>query len=55
MHQESHQKIDCTVCSCQYNDQGKRCRLDCICVEPCADCHSGKKADESMCGSYKAR
>ena len=52
---QPHQNIDCTVCSCAYNHDGKHCTLDCISVEPCKKCHSGKAEDESWCGSYKCK
>ncbi len=46
------QTIGCAVTSCKYNDTGRYCRLNRIQVEPCSDCHTGKPADESLCGSY---
>lgn len=49
------QSIGCTVCSCEYNHDGRRCSLDNIMVEPCKDAHSGKAEDESWCGSYKCK
>lgn len=53
---ENNQKINCTVCSCEYNDQNsKRCELHQINVEACKQCSNGLPEDESMCGSYRAR
>ena len=49
-----HQKINCTVESCAYNNDGNQeCNLEEIVVEPCYDCNNGEPEDESMCGSYK--
>ena len=47
-------KIRCRVSSCEFHcDSCDYCSLNSIQVEPCAACHSGKAADESMCGSYR--
>lgn len=50
---EKGQKINCTVTSCQYNneEQGK-CILEAIEVKPVQDCAT-KNPDESMCASYR--
>lgn len=55
MDKKYNQRIDCTVCSCAYNDQGKRCSLDGITVCACKNCHTGNAEEESMCASYKSR
>lgn len=50
---DKNQKINCTVSSCIYNDNGDdKCLLEEISVEPCSDCAT-KNPDESMCGSYE--
>ncbi len=50
---EGKQKINCTVESCKFNNiEGKECMLDKIKVTPMQNCDT-KKADESMCSSYK--
>ncbi|MDO4568313.1 MAG: DUF1540 domain-containing protein [Clostridia bacterium] len=49
------QTIGCSVTSCRYNDSGCKCKLSSISVEPCACEHTGDPADESLCGSYKAK
>lgn len=51
------QSIGCCVTSCEYNENGARCRLSHIDVEPCPGCrsHTGRAEDESLCGSYKSR
>lgn len=50
---ESNQKINCTVSSCKYNEQGRQeCSLKQIVVTPIESCHT-KQPDESMCSSYK--
>lgn len=47
------QKINCTVHSCKFNDQGgQKCNLHQIIVEPIENCNT-KKSDESYCGSYE--
>ena len=47
------QKIKCTVSSCKYNKNGEhKCRLKQILVTPMEN-RETKKADESMCSSYK--
>ena len=53
MKNEYSKKIECTVASCAHNSKGCDCSLAAIKVRPCADCHSGKADDESMCGSYR--
>ncbi len=48
--------IRCRVSSCAYHCGGDDyCSLQAIQVEPCegGDCNTGRKADESMCGSYR--
>ena len=46
--------IRCRVSSCAYHCGGKDyCSLQAIQVEPCDGCDTGRKADESMCGSYR--
>ena len=50
---DNNQKINCTVSSCKYNnEQRQECKLENIIVEPVNNCET-KKADESMCSSYK--
>lgn len=50
---DNKQKISCTVESCKYNDSGNGlCTLSEIIVTPTQGCTT-KKADESMCSSYK--
>ena len=50
---DGKQKINCTVESCKYNNSnGNECTLNRIIVTPMQDCNT-KKADESMCSSYK--
>lgn len=50
---DGKQKINCTVESCKYNNfNEKECMLDKIIVTPMENCNT-KKADESMCSSYK--
>lgn len=46
------QKIECTVCSCKHNCDGKVCELNEICVCPIEGCNT-EKPDESMCSSYE--
>lgn len=51
---DNKQTINCTVCSCQYNnDKTQKCELKNIIVRPCNECNTGKAEDESMCGSYR--
>ena len=51
---EKNQTINCTVCSCAYNNKTNHiCELQNIKVEPCKNCNNGNPEDESMCGSYK--
>ena len=54
--------IRCRVSSCAYHCGGDDyCSLQAIQVEPCDGCgpceggnrNTGRKADESMCGSYR--
>ena len=48
----------CSVVSSKHNTQGSYCQLSRIQVEPmcnCEGCHSGNPADESLCGSYRAK
>lgn len=50
---EKNQKINCTVTSCKYNDEGtQECQLERIIVTPIAGCNT-KQSDESMCSSYR--
>ncbi len=50
---EKSQKINCTVKSCEYqNDKTKTCTLQSIQIAPVAHTNT-KIADESMCASYK--
>ena len=47
------QTIHCTVTSCKYNNKGEQaCKLENIIVTPKQNCQT-KKAEESMCSSYK--
>ncbi len=51
---QANKNIRCRVTSCDYHcDDQDYCSLSCIQVEPCANCHDAKAADESMCASYK--
>lgn len=50
---EKNQKINCTVTSCKYNDDGRQeCKLEQIIVTPIIGCNT-KQSDESMCSSYR--
>ena len=50
---EKNQKINCTVTSCKYNNNGKQeYNLEEIVVTPIIGCET-KQPDESMCSSYK--
>ena len=50
---EKNQKINCTVTSCKYNDEGcQECKLEQIIVTPIIGCNT-KQSDESMCSSYR--
>ena len=50
---EKNQKINCTVTSCKYNDDGRQeCKLKQIIVTPIIGCNT-KQSDESMCSSYR--
>ena len=49
------QTINCDVCSCAYNEQGKRCGLKTIQVCACCGGSAGTPEDESMCGSYRSK
>ena len=50
---DKNQKINCTVGSCQYNNNQKQdCKLKSIIVTPVQNCET-KQPDESMCSSYK--
>ena len=49
---EENQKINCSVCSCQYNkNQEQECSLKAITVSPLPNCDTCTP-DESMCSSY---
>lgn len=51
---EKKQSINCTVCSCEYNnDKTQKCELEDIIVRPCENCNDGTPENESMCGSYR--
>ena len=51
-----HQKINCTVESCVYNNcKSNACELHQIQVNACPNCSSGNPEDESMCGSYECK
>jgi len=53
---EPNTDIRCRVESCSFHCGDRDyCSLSSIQVEPCQDCHSGKAADESMCGSYRKK
>ena len=53
---DGKQIINCTVKSCEYNNQkAQKCALNDIIVKPCKDCSNGNPEDESMCGSYKCK
>jgi hypothetical protein len=52
--ERNNQQIGCEVESCRFNEQGKRCALNSICVRPAANCASGRE-NESLCGSYEHR
>lgn len=48
--------IRCRVDSCSYHcDSENYCSLSAIQVDPCANCHTGEAAGESMCASYKQK
>ena len=48
--------IRCRVDSCSYHCDGENyCSLSAIQVDPCANCHTGEAAGESMCASYKQK
>ncbi len=50
---EKNQKINCTVCSCEFHEGEKnQCNLEQITVKPYPDCNT-QNPDESVCGSYK--
>ena len=50
---QKNQKINCTVTSCKYNDEGcQECKLEQIIVTPIVGCNT-KQSDESMCSSYR--
>ena len=52
---ERDQKINCTVTSCKYNEEGRQeCSLKQIVVTPVENCDT-KQPDESMCSSYKKK
>jgi hypothetical protein len=51
---DKNQKIKCNVNSCTYNDeQGHKCELEEIVVQPNFEMATGEPEDESMCGSYE--
>ena len=53
MEEDKHQKIECSVHSCQYNKgQEDECSLQKIMVAPIDDCDTCEP-DESMCASYE--
>lgn len=50
---DNKQKINCNVSTCRFNDEEScKCILESIVVEPMKDSNT-KRAEESMCGSYK--
>lgn len=49
---DHNQSIICNVKSCAHNAQGG-CSLQSIQVNPCQNCTTGKREDESMCASYE--
>lgn len=50
---DNNQKINCDVESCMHQDGAtQKCKLSAINVVPAKGCTT-RKADESMCGSYK--
>lgn len=52
---EKRQVINCTVHSCEYNNQKtEKCELEDIIVRPCKNCNTGNPEEESMCGSYRS-
>ena len=53
---QANKNIRCRVHSCNYHCEDQDfCSLSSIQVEPCANCHDGKSADESMCASYRCK
>jgi len=44
--------ILCGVTTCEHQKNGG-CSLESISVQPCIDCMTQKKEDQSMCSSYK--
>ncbi len=51
---EKNQKINCTVCSCKYNDENcDCCTLQNILVAPVEN-NDSKTPYECMCSSYKS-
>ena len=53
---QANRNIHCRVNSCDYHcGEENFCTLSAIQVEPCANNHSGKACDESMCASYKCK
>jgi len=52
---EKKQIINCTVHSCEYNNQRtEKCELEDIIVRPCKNCNTGNAEEESMCASYRS-
>ena len=52
---QNHQKINCEVSSCMYNEKDNNsCLLKDIIVRNCRDCNASCPED-SMCASYKCR
>lgn len=51
MDRNTAQHIECTVKSCKFNDQQRKCTLHSILVDAIPG-GTGKTADESMCASY---
>ena len=50
---EGRQRINCTVCSCKFNDElSNECELNTINVTPTLN-NNTKKPEESKCSSYK--
>jgi hypothetical protein len=51
---DKKQKVNCNVCTCQYNNTDtNECDLKEIKVCACPGCSTGEAKDESMCASYK--
>ena len=52
---QNHQKINCEVSSCMYNErETDGCLLKDIIVKNCKNCNA-KTPEDSMCASYKSK